>query len=415
MAIMVDPITLSGGLGKKWWQVPDALWRRSSGVREKRLQLTLSRQILPLLQKIEAVQLEKNPSATLFLKGKSVDQVVMDPTSLELALYLYEMALSDGLIRYAPRRGERAISIRGDLDNPVGSCGITPNEVARRYVLVLATPILKNGGHSPSDINVFLSTFLQSRVQSIGRLRFLTKLSKATINEMRSGLSNLDMLLQKDDKWLQVLCNVDATAFLRPLRNILDHEFPDVLNWSEKILESAAKNLDRPEKIHALGNTIVEINDPAMFDALGSWPTATDENGKFICRIDQITASLGRDLFIKLIKGSPALVRDLGSWPQKKIDTYKPYLGVLTGPSMQLLDGLDEGQVIAVLDGLVEKFNMHVVSKALKKKEGLIILQGVVNELKLMNRNSKQTPDKIKKLVLGTYFDDYTGKIAMID
>ena len=88
---------------------------------------------------------------------------------------------------------------------------------------------------------------------------------------------------------------------------------------------------------------------------------------------------------------------------------------MLTGPSMQLLDGLDEGQVIAVLDGLVEKFDMHIISKALKKKEGLVMLQGMVNELKLMNRNSKQTPDKIKKLVLGTYFDDYTGSIALID
>jgi len=228
------------------------------------------------------------------------------------------MALSDGLIRYIPQKGKRAISIRGDLDNPIGSCGITPNEVAKRYVLALATPILKNGGHNPSDIGVFLSTFLQSRVQSIERLRFLSKLSKATINEMRSGLPNLDMLLQKDDKWLQVLCDVDASAFLKPLRNILDIEFPEVLNWSEKIIESAAKNLDRPEKIYALGDTIVEISDPTMFEALGSWPTATDENGKFICRIDQITASLGRDLFIKLIKGSPALVRDIGSWPQKK-------------------------------------------------------------------------------------------------
>ena len=415
MAIKVDPITLSGGLGKKWWQVPDALWRRSYGVREKRLQLTLSRQILPLLQKIEAVQLEKNPSATLFLKGKSVDQVSKDPIALELAMYLYEMALSEGLIKYAPQKGERAISIRGDLDNPVGSCGITPNEVARRYVLILAAPILKNGGHNPGDINVFLSTFLQSRVQSIERLRFLTKLSKATINEMRSGLPSLDVLLQKDDKWLQALCNVDAAAFLRPLRNILDHEFPEVLNWPAKILESAAKNLDRPEKIHALGDTIVEINDPAMFDALGSWPTANDENGNLICRIAQIKESLGGALFSKFVKGSPALVKDIGSWPQKKINTYKPYLGILTGPSMQLLGSLDEGQIIAVLDGLVEKFNMPLISKALKKKEGLVMLQGVVNELKLMNRNSKQTPDKIKKLVLGTYFDDYTGNIAMID
>ena len=414
MAIKVDPITLSGGLGRKWWQIPDALWRRSSSVRERRLRLTLARQILPLLQKIEAVQLEKNPSATLFLKGKSVDQVIKDPISLELAMYLYELALSEGLIRHAPKKGERAASIRSYLDEPIGSCAMTPNEIARRYVLMLATPILKNGGHDPKDINVFLSTFMQSRVQSIGRLRLLAKLNKAIINEMRSGLSSLDELLQKDEKWLQALCNVDAAAFLRPMRDTLDRDFPDILNWSVAVLEAAAKNLDRPEKIIALGDVVAEINDPAMFDALGSWPTANDENGNFICRIGQIKESLGDKLFSKLINGSPALVRDIGAWPQKKIDMYRPYLGVLTGPSMQLLESLDEGQTIAVLDGLVEKFDMSVISRALKKKEGLVMLQGVVNELKLMNRNSKQTPDKIKKLVLGTYFDDYMGSIAMI-
>lgn len=414
MAIKVDPIVLSGDLGKKWWQIPDALWRRSSDVRERRLRLTLSRQILPLLQKIEAVQLNENPSAPLFLKGKTINQVAKDPVSLELAMYLYEMALSEGLIKYAPQKGERAISIRGDLDSPVGSCGVTPNEVARRYVLVLAAPILKNGGHSLSDISVFLSKFMQSRVQSIARLRLLAKLSKEIINEMRSGLPSLDELLQKDDKWLQALCNIDASSFLRPLRSVLDNDFPDVLNWSVAMLESAAKNLDRPEKVRALGDIVLEINDPAIFDALGSWPTANDENGNFICRIEQIKESLGTALFSKFVKGSPALVRDIGSWPQKKIDTYKPYLCMLTGPSMRLLEELDEGQTIAVLDGLVEKFDMSVISKALKKKEGLVMLQGVINELKLMNRNSKQTPDKIKKLVLGTYFDDYTGSIAMI-
>ena len=414
MAIKVNPITLSGGLGKKWWQIPDVLWRRSSNVRERRLRLTLARQVLPLLQKIEAVQLEKNPSATLFLKGKSVDQVVKNPTALELAMYLYEMALSEGLIRHIPKKGERAVSIRSDLDEQVGSCGFTPNEIAQRHVLMLAAPILKNGGHNPDDINVFLSTFMQTRVQSIDRLRLLARLNKAIINEMRSGLPSLDELLQKDDKWLQVLCNIDASAFLRPMRNILDREFPDILEWPIAVLESAAKNLDRPEKIIALGESVIEIKDPAMFDALGSWPTENDENGKLVCRIGQIKESLGNKLFSKLINGSPALVRDIGTWPQKKINTYKPYLSVLTGPSMQLLESLDEGQVIAVLDGLVEKFDMSVISKALKKKEGLVMLQGVVNELKLMNRNSKQTPDKIKKLVLGTYFDDYMGNIAII-
>ena len=411
MAIRVDPIILPNDVGKKWWHVPDVLWRRSKAVRERRLGITLRRYILPLLQKIEAVQLKENQSTKLYLQGKTLDQVVSDPIALELAMYIYEMALSEGLIRHIRKKGERAVSIRTDLDSTVGSCAITPNEVARRYILILAAPIMKSGGHSINDIGVFLSPFLQTRVQSINRLRLLAKISKPTMNEMRQALPNIEGLLQKDEKWLMTLCSIDGASFFRPLRHALQNEFPEILSWSDALLSAAAKSLDRPEKITSLGATILEIKDPVMFDAFGSWPTSDDGDGNLICRITQIKEILGDDLFSKIARGSPALVRDIGTWQQKKIDIYKPYLGMLTGPAMKLLEGLDEGQAIAILDGLVEKFDMPVIASAMKKKEGLLMVQGMINELKTMNRNSKQTPDKIKKLVLGTYFDEYMGNI----
>ena len=411
MAIKVDPIILSKDTGRKWWHIPDSLWRRNQAIRERRLSITLRRHIFPLLQKIEAVQLEKNPSAKLYLKGKTFDQVIADPVALELAMYIYEMALGEGLIRHSPSNREKAISIRYDLDGAVGSCGITPNDVARRYVSILAGPILQSGGHGANDIGVFLSSFLQTRVQSINRLRLLAKINKITINEMRQALPSIDQLLQKDEKWLIVLSGIDGAMFLRPLRQVLKNDFPEILKWSDTHLVAAAKGLNRPEKIIALGESILEIKDPAMFDAFGSWPTSDDGNGNLVCRITQIKETLGGSLFSKIAKGSPALVRDIGSWPQKKLDLYKPYLGVLTGPAMKLLEGVDEGQGIAMIDGLVEKFDMPVIASAFKKKEGLLMLQGMINELKTMNRNSKQAPDKIKKLVLGTYFDDYMGNI----
>lgn len=414
MAMKIEPIILPKGLGKKWWQTPDVLWRKFAKVRHRRLRLTLSRHILPLLQKIEAVQLKESPQAILFLKGKTLDQVTDDPMALEFAIYLYELALSEGLVKYISKKGAKAVSIRSSLDGAVGSCGITPNEVTRSYILKLASPILKKGGHNPTDIDLFLSPFLQTRASSIERLRLLAKLSKEAVNELRLGLSSLDDILEKDEKWLHALCADNAAQFLRSVRIMLRDDFSNILNWPVELLQSAISNLDRPEKIRALGDAILEITNPAMFESFGSWPSENDENGVFYCRIVQVKEFLGDEIFSLVAKGSPELVKDMGAWPQAKINAYKPYFGILTGPALRLFDGLDEDQVIAVLDGLVEKFEMPTITKAFKKKEGLVMMQGLTNDLKTMNRNAQQTPEKIKKLVLGTYFDDYTAKISAI-
>ncbi len=403
----VQPVVLSSTLGKKWWHIPDGLWRRRASVRDRRLDLTIRRHILPLLKQVEALQRKDYPNAPLFLKGKTAAEIAQNPMTLEIALYMYEAAMSKGLICYVPGKHAQRVSIHrgGALELSVGSCGISPNDVVRKYFGIIAADILVKSGHDPKDLGVYLSSTLQCKVGNLNRLRTLCLLNRDAIAELRSALGSLDLVMEKDKKWLAILGRADVKHFIRPLNDAMRRNFPEMLDWSEALLEAFVENLKNEVQIRAIGPSIAAITNPEIVKAIGSWPTAVDESGRLVCRIQQIKDMLGEELFESFIQGSPALVKDLGTWPQQKIEVYKPYLAFMTGPALEVMSRMEDHHRLAVLAGLVDKFDAVVIRKSLKTKDGLLMLRGLVDEITAMNHNTPQTAVKIKKLIAGTYFD----------
>lgn len=400
-AVKVEPVVLDGGMGKCWWEHPDFLWRGRQSVRERRLRVTLSRVILPLLQGLETLQRKHYPQAQLLLQGKSLAQVENDPAALEFALFLYDLTLGKDLI--LTRQGNKGglVSVRKCLDAAVGSCGLTPNDVARRYVSVLAEPILHAGGHSADDFKVYVPTNAQSHVASLARLRTLASLDKVLVVEMRSALGGLDALAMQEKSWLDALSTASVRDFLRPMRKALEDNFEVILTWPAALLTAAIGALDHPVKVEALGRNVQDIKSAEIFKALGAWPMAKGKQGETLCRIAMIKKQLGGAVFSQLLQGSPGLLKDLGTWPHKRIELYKEYLPIISGPVMQILTPLEEVQRLAMMSGLKDRFGPKKLSGSFKTKEGLGALQGVVNEIAVMNETAKQTPAKVRKLKIG--------------
>lgn len=407
----VKPVVLDGGLGKRWWEQPDFIWRGRDSVRERRLHVTLSRFVLPLLKALEALQREHYPDAELVLKGKTLEQVENDPVALEFALFLYELALDKDLILTRQRKGG-AVSVRQRLTGTVGSCCLTPNEVAQRYVCHLAGPILESGGHSAEDLKAYIPTNAQSSAASLARLRILSSLNKAVVTEMREGLGDLGDLAKKDQAWLDTLATAHPTHFLRPMRKALEDSFEIILGWSVALLQSAIAALDHPVKILALGGDVEVIDNPAIFQALGTWPTGKGPQGEMLSRISLIKRQVGEKTFVHLLQGSPGLLNELGAWPPKKIELYKEFLTILTGPVLKILKPLEDAHRLAVMDALTTRFGPKILSEAFQSKQGLSALQGVVNEIATMNQTAKQTPTKVRNLIAGSYFDGYLQGIS---
>ena len=182
------------------------------------------------------------------------------------------------------------------------------------------------------------------------------------------------------------------------------------MHWPETLLGAAIAALDHPSKIISLGQNVEVIKDPAIFKALGYWPQGKGKQGERLCRIAMIKKQVGEATFNRLLQGSPGLLKELGTWPYKKIELYRNYLPILTGPVMQIFLPLAEGQRLAVISGLSDRFEERMLVAAFKTKEGLGALQGVVNEITTMNQTSKQDPAKIRSLITGSYFDDYLNR-----
>jgi len=409
-AVKVEPVVLDGGLGKQWWEHPNFLWQGRSNVRERRLRATLSRTILPLLQGLEALQRKHYPDAQLLLKGKTLEQIERDPIALEFALFLYELAISKDLILTRQDKKGGLVSVRKLLSVAVGSCGVTSDDVVQRYVRQLAMPILNENGLSAADLRSYVPLHAQKNASSLSRLRTLASLDKALVTEMSLGLEGLDDLAEKDRAWLDVLSTADVSGFLRPLRKVLEGSLDHVMHWPAALLASAIAALDHPSKIISLGRNVEVINDPAIFKALGYWPQGKGRQGERLCRIALIKKQVGEKTFNQLLQGSPGLLKELGTWPTQKIELYRDYLPILTGPVMQIFLPLDEGQRLAMIRGLSDRFGPHMLAAAFKTKEGLSALQGMVNEVTTMNQTAKQDPAKVRSLIAGSYFDDYLNR-----
>lgn len=406
----VEPIVLDGGMGKQWWERPNFLWQGRSDVRERRLRATLSRAILPLLQGLEALQRKHYPDAELLLKGKTLEQIERDPVALEFALFLYELAISKDLILSRQDKKGGLVSVRKRLSVAVGSCGVTSDDVVQRYVRQLAAPILNENGLSATDLRAYVPLHAQKYASSLSRLRTLASLDKALVTEMNLGLEGLDDLAEKDRAWLDVLSTANVSGFLRPLRKILEGSLEHMMHWPVALLEAAIKALDHPSKIISLGRNVEVITDPAIFKALGYWPQGKGRQGERLCRIALIKKQVGEKTFNQLLQGSPGLLKELGTWPTQKIELYRDYLPILTGPVMQIFLPLDEGQRLAMIRGLSDRFGPNMLAAAFKTKEGLSALQGMVNEVVTMNQTSKQDPAKVRSLIAGSYFDDYLNR-----
>lgn len=413
MTRKVAPVVLDGGLGKRWWEHPDFLWLGRDAVRERRLYVTLSRVVLPLLQDLESLQRQHYPDAPMLLRGKSLEQVENDPVALEFALFLYELALERDLILTRTDKKGALVSVRKRLAGAVGSCCLTPNEVAQRYVRQLAGPILAKGGHSAEDLKAYIPTNAQSRAASLAQLRVLASLDKAVVTEMRQGLGELDGLAKKDQAWLDTLATAHPIHFLRPMRKVLEDSFEIILEWSVALLQAAITALDHPVKILALGRSVQAIDNPAIFQALSAWPMGKGPQGEALSRISLIKRQVGEPTFVHLLRGSPGLLSDLGTWPAKKIELYKEFLTILTGPVLKILKPLEEDHRLAVMDALTTRFGPKILSGAFQCKPGLSALQGVVNEIATMNQTAKQTPAKVRNLIAGSYFDDYLNRFCV--
>ena len=100
-----------------WWQVPNILWRNFTPLTRFRNRRAMEIGVLPLLQRLEQLYLERFPDSRRYLVGKTFRDIESDDRSLEAFLHFYELAVEENILKVkkAKKAGEAPRKKRSPL------------------------------------------------------------------------------------------------------------------------------------------------------------------------------------------------------------------------------------------------------------------------------------------------------------
>jgi len=408
----VAKVTVPKSAGKKWWQVPDSLWQKVPSLQQTRMREGLEKHIFPVLQDLEALYPGQYEPYVL---GKTFKEVEEDPRSIEGGLYLFELAQQEGLLEFERKKGSKK-----GRKGPVGSCGMSVDDIKTFYLRKAANTLLTNAGHKMKRLDEYFS---ENELKDIGHLSGLTILVRfdpLSISELQIGLKGrLDKLLAKDELYLETLRECKPVVFLRALRKSLGNDFPSILEWKPDFMRAVAEGLDHSAKITALGHTLMFIEDPDIIRALGTWQMkevvaenkAGQKKKRYITRIGQIKTLLGED-FDKLLGGNARLVERLGGWRDEEVDQIKFYLNYVTPEVMDTLEPLPFKLQVGILDGLWDTQGRSFMEGPINdESKGLKAIRGIVTQItKAMEADNM--PGDVRALIKSGFYSKHTAHLA---
>ncbi len=408
----VEKVKIPKNAGKKWWQVPDSLWRKVPSLQESRMRAGLEEYVLPLLQELEALYPGQYEPYTL---GKTFKEIEEDPRAIEGGLYLFELAQQEGLVEFEGKKGAK----RGKK-GPVGSCGMTVQDIKNFYLRKAAHALLQNAGHKMKRLTEYFSENELKKVDHLAGLTILVRFDPLSVSELQIGLKGrLDKLLAKDELYLETLRECKPVVFLRALRKSLGEEFPAILDWKPDFLRAVAEGLDHSAKITALGSTLLFIEDPDIVRALGTWQikevVAENKTGekkkRFITRIGQIRSLLGED-FDKLLHGNARMIERLGTWRDDEVDQIKFYLSYITPEVMDTLDPIPFKLQVGILDGLWDTLGRSFMESAVNdEKKGIKAIRGIVKQISEAIE-ADNMPGDVRALIKSGFYSKHTAHLG---
>ena len=94
----LDRHVIDNGDTEAWWELSDRLWGRVPMLQRMRRRRVIRQHVLPTLQVLEKLYLDRRPGERHRLVGKSVRQIEKCDFAIEAMLYLYQFALEGGFI-----------------------------------------------------------------------------------------------------------------------------------------------------------------------------------------------------------------------------------------------------------------------------------------------------------------------------
>lgn len=394
--------------GGKWWEVPDALWRRLAGVRTRRLRETVSKHVLPLLRDLESLYLDRNSGAVPRLADKSMAAVELDDAAIEAALHLFDLAIAEGLIAFEGRKGAAGGT------PALGSCAMNLAEARAYYMSNAVLVIMAKQGHDAVAMKNLLGKGALGNVSQLRRVRLLARFAPAIIEELRLGLNGtLEPLLGVGEEYLRVLAGCDPQRLLRVLRTTLGKKFKGILAWSPEFLDAVIESFDHKAKIAALGPDLLAIEDPEVVRAIGAWgvkevavkKSRGGEETLNVTRIGQVRKVVGPAFFRALLTSNAGVVAQAGQWPNDNLDHMKHFFGCLSAKSVESLGTIPAEQQAGLMDGLWDRFGREYLAVILAHDSGARMIDGVVDAIKTMG--DSHSKDAVKSLVMGELFSKH--------
>ena len=248
-------LTITADTAKAGWERPDDLWRRVSLLRRVRLRRTIAKHVLPVLQQLESLYLRDHLGASPRLVGKSIGQIEADDIAIEAGLYLFDLALSEGLIAFDGNDSPP------DESKPAGSCSMTIEEVRRHYLGMASGLIIKKAGHRAAKREHSLEGMELDGVGGLQTLRLLGRFDPSSIRELSKGLKGrLRMLIEQDTQYLEVLNKCRPIHFLRALRYAHGNNLRVILDWTPDFIEV---HLKEEKGVAVLTNIVTAMEEMA--------------------------------------------------------------------------------------------------------------------------------------------------------
>ncbi|MBT4932507.1 MAG: hypothetical protein HOL66_00305 [Rhodospirillaceae bacterium] len=397
--------------GGKPWEFPDGLWQKIPALQAIRLRRTVNEKILPLLYQLDDMFPRAGDSKHRHIKGMSINDIESDISSTVLALHLFDIAIEMGLLKFANKGAKKGA--KPGPKTPVGSCGMSIAEARRYFLEDAARNILKEAGHDPKKLHDMLGNYDLKDPSSLFKLKLMATFDPLTISELKEGLrGNMGKLFDCDEEFFRVLKKAKPTNFLRPLRQTLGKNFPDILEWDGTFIRAVAEGLEHSAKIIALGRSLLEIEDPEIARALGRWPieeaVVKDKvKGKkktYITRIEQVRKLLG-DEFRILMKSNAAVIDQAGNWKDDEIERIKFFVGYINGEVIETLSELPFAYTVNIMEGLWSTVSREFMEEQLTTPEAISALKSIIAKIKQMGIDST-TPEKVKGMIENKFFDE---------
>ncbi len=404
MAFERKSIVITDKTSVRPWEVPSGLWKKLGGLQRIRLKRTVENHILPVLQELETLYLKDHPGAQPRLVGRTAADVEQDDIAIETGLFLFDLALQEGLIEFRVGGKKAKPATKG----PVGSCGLNIAEAKARYLNQAVRIILAEGHRKDEDTTEHLKGLKVENAADLASIRQLARFDPLSVTELNKGLKGrLESLMRQDKAYLDALHKCSPVKFLRALRYALGKNFAEILKWDPQFILAVAEALDHSAKIKALGLDLLDIEDPDVIRAFGAWAVKEIELGgkdkkrkRHITRIGQVKEAMGPE-FTMLLTASPSVVEEVGHWTNQEIESIRHYLPHLGPDAIETMGPLSVGMKVSILDGLWERLGRDFIEYELKLPGGASVIRNIVKELIEMKKRGT-APKDIKGLLVGS-------------